>query len=380
MKGIAISFILLVLTINFGCKNQSSVPKEEIALNDTIRLTVYHIGNSLTRNVPLERLQMLIESEGGTYNYGMQLGGGHQLDQHLSKRNHNNKPGEGSYNTKTPFGEYDNAFKNFNFDAVILQSYNSILDKEIEITEDWPYFEAGAIQAASEFVDYAMGNTELGEVAWHLENANTNNKATEKFYIYATWPKADQIINFDGEQTYSAFYSQPSENGSVHCKDYFEQLVNKLNQMHPELKYPVRLIPAGQVLAELDIKIRNNNLAGIVNFFERNQSYYLKSRRNNSPLPVFNPDNFQAEKGVLNFYADNVHMNDQPHNGEDSGTIGSYCAALTIYAVLGNKNPVGLTADPYEMFDPEKDAELIKSIQETVWEVVTNESLTGVKK
>jgi hypothetical protein len=150
--------------------------------------------------------------------------------------------------------------------------------------------------------------------------------------------------------------------------------------MHPELSYPVKLIPAGQVLAELDKKIRNNSLPGIVNFYERNQSYYIKSRRNNNPLPDFDPDTFQAEKGVLNFYADNVHLNDQPHNGEDSGTIGSYCAALTIYAVLGNKNPVGLTAEPYEMFDKEKDAELIQAIQETVWEVVTNESLTGVKK
>ncbi len=39
-------------------------------------LRVYHIGNSLTRNIPLERLQNLFESVGGKYEYGTQLGGG----------------------------------------------------------------------------------------------------------------------------------------------------------------------------------------------------------------------------------------------------------------------------------------------------------------
>jgi hypothetical protein len=71
-------------------------------------------------------------------------------------------------------------------------------------------------------------------------------------------------------------------------------------------------------------------------------------------------------------------MNDQPHNGKDSGTIGSYCAALTMYAVLTGENPVGLTTEPYEMFDPKEDAELIRALQETVWEVVSDHPHTGV--
>ena len=120
-------------------------------------LRVYFIGNSLTRNVPLERLQMLFEARGITYEYGMQLGGGHRLEQHLSKRNHGNKPGEGKYNIVQRFGEYDRAFKGFTFDAVVLQPYMSELDKEVKITPRWPFFSCGDLQAASSLIDYARG-------------------------------------------------------------------------------------------------------------------------------------------------------------------------------------------------------------------------------
>ena len=50
-------------------------------------------------------------------------------------------------------------------------------------------------------------------------------------------------------------------------------------------------------------------------------------------------------------------MNDQPHDGGDCGTIGAYVAALTHFAVLGGRSPVGLTAAPYEHFDDEADAD-----------------------
>ncbi|MFP4580628.1 MAG: hypothetical protein ACLFQ6_07855 [Candidatus Sumerlaeia bacterium] len=341
-------------------------------------LKVYHLGNSLTRNIPVERLQKLFERSGGSYDYGIQLGGGHQLDQHLSKRNHGNAPGKGKYNLKDPYGEYDNAFRNYKWDAIVMQPYNSELDKEIQITKGWPYYEAGAIQAASEFIDYARAKTKPGDDAWHKQHPNTENVATDRFYIYATWPKAEQILEQEGEKTFAHFYYQDFEGGSQHCKQYFETLVSELNKRHPDLPVPVRLIPAGEVMAELDKKIRNGSLPGIKEFYDRNQAYYIKSRRNNKGKSPYDPDQFDASKGALNFYADGVHMNDQPHNGKDSGTLGSYIAAATIYTVLSGENPVGLTVEPYEMFDAEKDAALIRAIQQTIWDVVKANPQTGV--
>jgi hypothetical protein len=73
-------------------------------------------------------------------------------------------------------------------------------------------------------------------------------------------------------------------------------------------------------------------------------------------------------------------MNDQPHNGKDSGTIGSYTAACTIYATLTGTSPVGLTVKPYEMFDAEKDAELIGALQQAVWDVVAGHKHTGIPR
>lgn len=65
-------------------------------------------------------------------------------------------------------------------------------------------------------------------------------------------------------------------------------------------------------------------------------------------------------------------------NGEDSGTIGSYVAALTVYSTLSGQSPVGLTTAPYEQFDAKADAGLIEALQETVWEVVSNHPHTGL--
>ena len=349
------------------------------ASNGEETLRVYHIGNSLTRNLPLERLQKLFQSEGVHYDYGIQLGGGHRLEQHLSKRNHGNKPGEGEYNTVQPYGEYDHAFGNFQFDAVVLQPYAKQLDEDVKIRERWPHFSCGDLQAASAFIDYARGRTQPGKDRWDHEHPNDHH-ACETFYIYATWPAAASVLRWDGEKTFAAYYSQPYRGGVVSCASFYAQLVEGLNKQHPSLQTPVRVIPAGEVMAVLDQKIRSGNLPGIEEFYRRNQHYFVKARRNDKKTSPFDPDEFDPKAGVLNFYADGVHMNDQPHNGDDSGAIGSYVAALTVYATLSGKKPVGTTVAPYEQFDPKADAGLIKSLQRTVWDVVAGHNDTGVSK
>ncbi len=341
------------------------------------KLRVYHIGNSLTRNVPLERLQDLFESRGGSYDYGIQLGGGLRLSQHLVKRGHPGPPGSGKFNVVRPYGEYDHALKNFEFDALILQPYLEKLDQEFKTHTNWPYFEAGSLQAAAALMDYAMGKTRSGGNRWDQQHANTDHVATRCFYVYATWPRAEAILEQEGEKTYANYWDVRYE-GDVHpCRDYFDQLVTALNERYPELPEPVRMIPAGEVLCELDRKIRAGNLPGIEAFYQRVQPYYIKARGAKSP---FTPKSFDREFGVLNLYADGVHMNDQPHNGKDSGTIGSYVAALTIYATLTGESPVGLTVEPYEMFDGEQDSELITALQSTVWDVVSRHPHSGLAR
>ena len=342
-------------------------------------IDVYFIGNSLTRNVPLERLEKLFQAAGGKLDYGMQLGGGHRLDQHLSMRNHGNKPGQGQYNLKAPYGNWSEAFKNHTFDAVVFQPYKTVLDEPIKIHKNWPWFTGGDLQAAGGLIDYATGNVKAGQGRWDYEHPN-DHKAAERFYIYATWPDANSVLSQEGpDKSYAHYYQGKYTGGERSCADFYAQLVDRLNKTHPDLAVPVRMIPAGQVMAELDKKIRAGKLPGIEAFYDRNQAYYMKARRNNKGKSPYDPDKFDASAGILNVYADGVHMNDQPHNGKDSGTLGSYIAACTIYATLSGQSPVGLSVEPYEMFDAAKDAELIRAIQQTVWDVVTTNDRTGVK-
>ncbi len=341
-------------------------------------LTVYYIGNSLTRNLPLERLQALFDASAISYRYGMQLAGGHTLEKHLSQRNHSNKPGEGKFNTDETFGPYGEAFRKHSFDAVVLQPYAKELDSEPKITSQWPYFECGDLQAASAFIDYARGRTPEGSGRWDYDNPNRGHKAADHFFIYATWPNTSAVLEQADEKNYAHYYAQPYRGDVQVCADFFKKLVDGLNAAYPDLAQPVRLIPAGEVMAVLDKKIRDHTLPGIEAFYDRNQRYFRKARRNNKGKSNFDPEEFDPGAGVLNFYADNIHLNDQPHNGPTSGTIGSYVAALTVYAVLTGRSPVGLTAKPYEQFDETADADLIESLQTAVWDVVRTNPLTGV--
>ncbi|KAA5539066.1 hypothetical protein FYK55_25345 [Roseiconus nitratireducens] len=339
-------------------------------------IRVYHIGNSLTRNLPLGRLHKLFESVGGKYDYGMQLGGGMRLSQHLVKRSHGGPPGSGKYNLVKRYGAYDQALKQSEFDALILQPYQEPLDDEFESFQKWPFFKGGAVQSAAAFIEYALGQTTPGGDRYDQQHANTDHVATRRFYIYATWPKAEAVLHQRGpNKNFSNYWATPYRGGVQPCRDYYAKLVERLNERFSDLPIPVRMIPAGEVLAELDRKIRGGELPGIEAFYQRHQPYFLKARGESAP---FNPKTFQADAGVLNFYADGIHLNDQPHNGKDSGTIGSYCAALTVYATLTGSSPVGLSAEPYEMFDPQVDATLIRVLQQTVWDVVAGHPYTGV--
>ncbi|MBK8037838.1 MAG: hypothetical protein IPK22_12035 [Verrucomicrobiaceae bacterium] len=342
-------------------------------------LRVYHIGNSLTRNLPLDRLKALFADAGIAYDYGQQLGPGFRLEMHLI----NAAPGTpiakiGRYNLVEPYSQYSDAFKKFTFDAVVLQPFQMPLDLEAK-TAKAPFFTLGDLQAASVLIDYARGRTKPGQGRWDLEHPNTDHVACERFFIYATWPGAENVLAHQ-PPTFASYYAQPyrNENGKMSCADFYHQLVNRLNERHAGLPQPVRLIPAGEVMAKLDALIREGKLPGIGAFYARNQPYFVKARRNNPKKSPFDSDAFDPQAGVLNFYADGIHLNDQPHNGEDSGAIGSYVAALTVFTTLSGKSPVGLTAAPYEQFDAKQDAELIQALQQAVWSVVAGHPLSGV--
>ncbi len=370
---------------------------------DDSSLRVYFLGNSLTRGLSPDRLAAICEAAGTTLDYGTQLGAGVNLDEHWEqKRLYNGTPmsmnhlERGGQFTSTrssvdaTYGDYKRALREHQFDALVLQPYLGYLsaDQYREADQERGHF--GDREAIRRFIAFAGG----GEGA--------EKKAADRFYLYCAWPRLEGIharrVDTDGDGifSYSEFYEAPFEvfeygsKKSVPSLDFVDQLFAAVQEDHPNLGDSLRLIPAGIVLNELDKQIRSGTLPGVARYFERNADHYLAARLDKKasleearfPFEP-GPTGFDAKQGVKNFYADLVHMNDQPHNGPECGTIGAYVAAATVAAVLTGENPGKASPEQiaaiYEKFDAEEDAELIRALQETVWKVVTGDPRTGVQ-
>jgi hypothetical protein len=205
------------------------------------------------------------------------------------------------------------------------------------------------------------------------------NECTETFYIYATWPRREKqkkddgsivAANIDYGKTWTAPHTFADDDTSklarwktTSCRDYFHKLVTKLNAAYPDLAKPIRMIPAGEVLYCLDQQIKAGKLPGIE----------ALAKRDPARLPGLDEDTSLAD-GVNVLYADGIHLNPMPHN---KPTVGVYAAAMTVFATLSGESPIGLPGSIYEL-DDQLDAALIEALQKTVWQVVTDEPLTGV--
>ncbi|MDP6081526.1 MAG: hypothetical protein QF435_15790 [Arenicellales bacterium] len=391
MKQFGFAVALVALSVSCVCADP---PGEDIS--------VYHIGNSLIRNLSLDRLAGLFKSAEGNYEYGSQLSGGRRLYAHLADKLANGKTFKRNNIQSGPYGDYLQALQKSTFDALVLQSSRAWLTDRTPDNE----IETGDVEAISGFIDYATGKNPAKHVA------------TQRFYVYGAWPgypfmlqRKDLDADSDGTVTYTEFWdaptdtTQPNPDLASPNRQFLTSLVSALNERYPNLVYPVRLISVGDVFAALDKKIRAGQLPGLAEYVTRktklmvgdaerpsNFEYFREARRGpsggrrpplaGSPLDPAVEDypGFAQSEGIRNVYADIAHMNDQPHNGDDDGTLGSYIASITFYAVLAGRSPVGLTAEPWERIDPVVDAELVKAVQETVWEVVSKDPLAGIAR
>lgn len=161
-----------------------------------------------------------------------------------------------------------------------------------------------------------------------------NHRPDTRVYLYETWHRLDDA---DG-------WLQRLD------KDlgrYWEGELLAKGLAHADTGGPVHVIPAGQVMARMVRRIESpGGLPG------------LTSREH---LFARNPDGTQ----------DVIHLND----------IGNYLVALTHYAVLYHRSPVGL---PHRLkradgSDADAPSELAARVmQELVWEIVTSYPKTGV--
>lgn len=119
----------------------------------------------------------------------------------------------------------------------------------------------------------------------------------------------------------------------IHCQAYARSVFRRLRQATTDLCRPVRLIPIGTVLYELDKRMRAGGVPG----FTR----------------------------IEDLYQDEVHLNEN----------GNYVALETFYAVMLGRNPAGQPRT--DLFPTVTDA-FAAVVQDTVWHVVTLTPVTDV--
>jgi hypothetical protein len=152
-----------------------------------------------------------------------------------------------------------------------------------------------------------------------------------RVYVYSRWPRRDQDGSLDFEKKWLRKYTGGWD-GTNETRDYFEQVTHGLRAAYPKLKGRIRLVPVGDVLLALDKKMKAGKVPG--------------------------------HSGIVTVYSDGIHFND----------VGAYIVGCTFYATLFRESPLGLPGSPYNV----SDAQLARTIQETVWDVVRTHPLSGV--
>lgn len=328
-------------------------------------LMVYFVGNSLTMSTTLDRVHALFEQRGTDLQFGSSLSAGKSLIRHLNYTDEpqhqwawweTDQPAGDSFDPnpshwhdeEARFGRWDVALREHHWDKLVLQLYGSNLHDDLI-----------AIPA---FIDLVL-----------------EEDAADEIYLYSTWPRRPNIKGPDGKRTkevddidYAEEWEKTYDFGpedtvwranKVYAtRDYVNKLFAELESRYPDLDRPLRLIPTAEVLYAIDQKIKADALPGLKELAARSPEH----------VPGLDADT-GFEDGVNVLYADGIHLNPQPHKGS---TLGIFISGSTIYTVLSGQSPIGMSGAAYDL-DDEKDAALIRAVQETIWEVVTSDPRTG---
>jgi hypothetical protein len=167
---------------------------------------------------------------------------------------------------------------------------------------------------------------------WARE-ARTSSPKT-RVYLYETWHRLDDADGW-------------LERLDRDLARFWEKELLARSMAHGDTLGPVYVIPAGQVMARL---VRRVEQAGGLPGFKSREDLFSR-----------------GSDGTV----DNIHIND----------LGNYLVALTHYAVLYHRSPVGLPyrlkrADGTDAVGPSEQA--ARMMQAVVWEVVTSYPKTGV--
>jgi hypothetical protein len=279
-----------------------------VAFSDDQPLRTYFVGNSLTDTTRYGALAKLTASRGHTLTWGRDMIPGAPLSWLWEH------PKDGFQ--EEPFGLYPKALAEYPSDVLNLQPF----DRHLEGKD-------GDLTMARNFIDLALKRSPDLQV-----------------YVYSRWSRKDKAKDGSLSLDYRAKWLRKYTggwDGTEETRDYFEKLVAGLREIYKGRAKPMLLVPVGDVLLELDGRMRAGKVPGYTD--------------------------------IAQVYVDGIHFNN----------VGSYAVGTTFYATLFRDDPRGLSAEPYnEKLDPAKDRrideKLAAAIQEAVWESVSRHPLAGV--
>ncbi|MCP4785490.1 MAG: polysaccharide deacetylase family protein [Fuerstiella sp.] len=326
-------------------------------------MTVYWVGNSLVRSITPTRLHELVAERGIDLQFGSQLKGGFSLRKHwdVLQRGEvirywetnkpvgdNFEPGRADGDTLPKrFGSFLTAHKNDKWDALVLLPL-LVPDREKEY------------EALRNFVDYAI-----------------KHDSAEQIYLFQSWIGLPMLRDERGKRAglgrvdYQAVWKTDlRQTGQTDSglltgvqRDYYKLIDRANEEFSDKLGKPLVMIPFGDIVYELDKRLKAGQIPGLAELYERDPER----------IPSWDPA--MGDKAGANIlYADRYHPVAPPHL---DGTIATYVMGLMYYSVLTGQSPVGLSGDAYDFGDA-KDEALRHALQSVVWDVIRAHPYSGV--
>jgi hypothetical protein len=217
---------------------------------------------------------------------------------------------------REPFGLYPKALTQYQWDVLTLQPFDRHLDGK-----------DGDLAMASNFVDLALKRSPDLQV-----------------YVYSRWCRRDKAndgsLTLDYKKKWLRKYTGDWD-GTEETRDYFEKLLAALRKAYEGRAKSVLMIPVGDVLLELDERMKECKVSGY--------------------------------RDIAEVYVDGIHFKN----------VRAYVVGATFYSTIFRDDPRGFTAEHYnERLDPAKDRriddKLTVAIQDAVWSIVSTHPLVGI--
>lgn len=260
---------------------------------------VYRVGNSLTWDSQPMGIEALAGQAGYLHIQGHHINCGNTLPNIVAN------PAQVCVMPVGAFGTWDAALRGSRWDAVTCQ----------------PHPGPGSTLAADEASILAL----IAEARANAANADA------RFYVYAAWPGHADI-----QGTWSSLVDDADDTPTIQARAYFTHLIRRLRAATDALVY---VIPVGEVLFQLDAKLRAGDVPGL--------------------------------STIADLYRDDIHL---------SYDLGRFVAGVTTYATIHARDPRGLMkpAGWYggsTGFTPA----FLEAVHTCVWDVVSRHPYSGVQ-